>query len=65
MVGGLDPGLEQAVHLRQPADLLPGPDLDEELVPHGPEEPLDLPPALGLTGQSKIILWITVTSQRF
>jgi len=33
-------------------------DLDEELISYCPKEPLDLASALGLTGQSKIILWI-------
>jgi hypothetical protein len=34
-------------------------DLHEELLADGAEQPLDLPASLGLTGQSKIILWIT------
>jgi hypothetical protein len=34
-------------------------DLDEELLADGEEQAFYLPPPLGLTGQSKIILWIT------
>jgi hypothetical protein len=64
VVGDLDPGVEQPVQLRQVRGRGAGrpavaADLDQELVPDGAEEPLYLPPALRLTGQSKIILWIT------
>ncbi|NBH09518.1 hypothetical protein [Amycolatopsis sp. SID8362] len=41
----LDPGGEQPVQLRQIRDLLRL-DLDQELVPDGPEQALDLSPAL-------------------
>jgi hypothetical protein len=61
VVDGLRPCGEQPVELVQAGDL-PGPlfgDLDQELVADGAEEPLDLAPAFRLTGQSKIILWIT------
>ena len=50
MVGGLDPGLEQAVHLRQVRDGGPVADLDQELIPHCPEETLDLPSSLWFPG---------------
>jgi hypothetical protein len=61
MVDGLGPGGEQPVQLVQAGDRRrcgPG-DLDQELVADSAEEPLDLPAALGLTGQSRLILWIT------
>jgi hypothetical protein len=63
VVGGLDPGGEQPVQFCQVADGRPGAvrpgELGQELAADGAEEPLDLAAALGLTGQSKIILWIT------
>ena len=51
VVDVLHPGGEQPVHLGQVADFpsrpaVPGRDLDGELAVHGPEEPLDLAPAL-------------------
>jgi len=61
VVDRFHPGGEQPVQGGQAADVrgcLAG-DLDQELVPDGPEEPFDLAPSLRLTGQSKIILWIT------
>jgi hypothetical protein len=59
VVDGLGPGGEQPVQLGQAGDVLPLADLDQELLADHAEEPLDLPPALRLTGQSKIILWVT------
>jgi hypothetical protein len=59
VVGGLGPGPEQPVHLRQARDLLPVAGLDQELVSYGPEKTFDLPSPLGLTGQSQVSLWIT------
>ena len=61
VVDGLGPGGEQPVQLRQVPD--PGGavlgQLGQELAPDCPEKSFDLPPAFWLTGQSKIILWIT------
>jgi hypothetical protein len=59
MVDGLIPGGEQPVQLRQVLDAGPVADLDEELPPDYTEKTFDLAPALGLTGQSRLILWIT------
>jgi hypothetical protein len=64
MVNLLDPGGEQPVQLAQAGEGPPGlavggGELDCEPVVYGPEEPLDLAPALRLTGQSQLILWIT------
>jgi hypothetical protein len=59
VVGGFRPGLEQAVHLRQVRDAGPVADLDQELVPHSPEKTFDFTPSFWLTGQSRLILWIT------
>jgi hypothetical protein len=61
VVDRLCPGGEQAVQLLQPSDRRRGlgGDLDEELVTDGAEEPFDLPASLGLTGQSRLSLWIT------
>jgi hypothetical protein len=61
----LDPRGEQPVHLGQaghcPARFaVPAGDLDAEFLLDGAEEALDLAPALRLTGQSRLILWITV-----
>src|SRR2546429_684428 len=67
VVNRLGPGGEQLVQPGQvldPGGALLG-KLDQELIPHSPEKPFDLASAFWLTGQSKIILWITVTSQRF
>src|SRR5215472_16354191 len=64
VVDRLCPGSEQAVQLGQARDLRgavfgqPG----QELPPDSPEKSFYLPPAFGLTGQSKIILWITCGS---
>ena len=46
MVGGLGPGLEQAVHLLQVRNRRPVADLDEELVPDSPEVALNFPSSL-------------------
>ena len=64
VVGGLQPGLEQAVHLRQVRNAGPVADLDKELLPHSPEKTFDFPSALWLTGQSRLILWITGPGDR-
>jgi hypothetical protein len=42
VIDRLHPGGEQPVQLPQAGDVLP--DLDQELVADGAEEPLDLPP---------------------
>src|ERR1017187_6922652 len=62
----LGPGGEPAVELpqavRYPAaggGLAVGGDLDQELPPHSLEKAFYLAAALGLTGQSRLILWIT------
>jgi hypothetical protein len=60
VVDGLCPGGEQPGQLAEVSDVVAG--LDRELFADGAEEPLDLAPALGLTGQSKIILWVTCGS---
>jgi hypothetical protein len=59
VIDTFDPGGEQPVQRGQVRDAGAVADLDQELLADGAEEPLDLPPALRLTGQSKIILWIT------
>ena len=55
------PGGEQLVQFRQVRDLRGAVlgQLGQELAPDCPEKSFDLPPAFWLTGQSKIILWIT------
>jgi hypothetical protein len=61
VVDRLGPGGEQPVQLGQPGQpggALAG-ELGQELIPDCPEKSLDLAPAFWLTGQSKIILWIT------
>jgi hypothetical protein len=50
VVDRLDPRGEQGVQLRQVVEFAAGADLDEELIPHRAERPLDLPPAGGLAG---------------
>jgi hypothetical protein len=50
VVGGLGPGLEQAVQLRQARDARPVADLDEELVADSAEVALDFPAPLGPAG---------------
>jgi hypothetical protein len=65
MVDLADPVIEQVVELLQAGDRVPGRvvaggDFDQELVLDGLEYLFDLAPAGWLTGQSKIILWITV-----
>ena len=50
VVGGLQPGLEQAVHLRQVRDPLPVAGLDQELLPHSPEKTFDFPSSLWFPG---------------
>ncbi len=59
VVDRLDPRGEQPVEHGQVRDARAVADLDQELLADGAEEPLDLAPALGLTGQSQLILWIT------
>jgi hypothetical protein len=61
VVDRLGPRGEQLVQLRQARDLGRAGlgQLGQELAADGAEEPLDLPPPLGLTGQSWLILWIT------
>jgi hypothetical protein len=66
VIADLDPGAEQPVQLGKVCGRRPGGavadaagDLDQELLADGAEEPLDFPAALGLTGQSWVILWIT------
>src|SRR6516164_11436178 len=61
VVDRLGPGGEQLVQLGQvldPGGALPG-QLDQELIPHSPEESFDFSPPFWLTGQSRLILWIT------
>jgi len=50
VVGSLDPGAEQPVQLSQVPGAGTVADLNQELVADGAEEPLDLAPALGLSG---------------
>jgi hypothetical protein len=67
VVDGFGPGGEQPVQFGQARDLR-GPllgELGQELAPDGAEEPFDLAPALRLTGQSQLILWITRCACRF
>jgi len=61
VVDRLGPRGEQPVQLREVRDLGGAGlgQLGQELAADGAEEPLDLPPPLGLTGQSQLILWIT------
>ena len=65
VVDGADPPVQQVVQLLQILDLAAGRvrlvagDLDQELLLDSLERALDLPPPHRLTGQSKIILWIT------
>src|SRR3954466_14670303 len=46
----LDPGGEQRVQLHHVIEFAAGADLDEELIPHGAEHPLDFPSAGRLAG---------------
>jgi hypothetical protein len=50
VVGGLQPGLEQAVHLRQVRNAGPVADLDQELLPHSPEKTFGFSSSLWLPG---------------
>jgi hypothetical protein len=52
VVDRLVPGGEQPVQLRQVPDAGPVADLDQELLPDSPEEPLDLPPPFRAAGRA-------------
>ena len=61
VVDRLGPRGEQPVQLgqvREPGGAVLG-QLGQELAADGPEKSFDFPPPFWLTGQSKIILWIT------
>jgi hypothetical protein len=51
VIDTLDPRREQLVEPGQVSDFV-GIDLNEELLAHGAKDPLDLPPAFWLSGQS-------------